>query len=411
MTEIEDRLRQALATEAERAQPGMLRPLHRPGATAASRVLVRLAAWMRVPAVMLGRARRAGRLLTPLAAAAAVIAVAAGVVIAGHAFTGARAGAAAPAADGPPPFYLTLSGKPGHLAAVVRDSRTGARLSSRAVPFAPGPGTWMWIAAGSDRTFALAVPEGGTGEHFFGLRVTPSGQAGKLTPLPVKPVGLNGSQVAGLALSPSGQQLAVTMTSPQASIEVASTRTGMTRTWTAHSNDIAFDPAWTDHGKRLGFGWARQVTGGRYPTSTAEVRLLDTEAPGHNLLASRVLVPDKTVPGAIQTALVTPDGGSVVASVTRNISGGGYDHGKIVAKIVRISATTGQVTATERTVTIPYHSSAGRYDAEDGCLLLAVDPTGHHILAQCRPLGSLAGTSFTPLPGSVAFPLVPSAAW
>ena len=117
------------------------------------------------------------------------------------------------------------------------------------------------------------------------------------------------------------------------------------------------------------------------------------------------------MPGAaIQTALVAADGRSVVASATHDVAGG-YQHGTILAKIVSMSAITGRVTATERTVTIHYHSSVGRYAAESACQVLSLDPTGRHTLALCRSLGSLAGARFTPLPGSVGYPLVPAAAW
>src|SRR5215831_9977774 len=64
MTDLEDRLRQALSTEAERAQPEMLRPLRAPRAPAAR-------GWL---ATRARPGRRWPGWVAPLAAAAAVIA-------------------------------------------------------------------------------------------------------------------------------------------------------------------------------------------------------------------------------------------------------------------------------------------------------------------------------------------------
>src|SRR5215472_8962236 len=70
MTDLEERLRGALSAEAERAQPGMLRPLRAPRAPAAMRRLA-TRAWP---------GRRWPGWVAPLAAAAAVVAVVAGSV-------------------------------------------------------------------------------------------------------------------------------------------------------------------------------------------------------------------------------------------------------------------------------------------------------------------------------------------
>jgi hypothetical protein len=80
VTDLEDRLRQALSTEAERAQPDMLRPLRAPRAPAAR-------GWLAT------RARPGGRWpgwVAPLAAAAAVVAVVAGTAAISSAIHGGR---------------------------------------------------------------------------------------------------------------------------------------------------------------------------------------------------------------------------------------------------------------------------------------------------------------------------------
>src|SRR5215831_3538990 len=81
MTDLEDRLRQALSTEAERAQPEMLRPLRAPRAPAAR-------GWL---ATRARPGRRWPGWVAPLAAAAAVIAVVAGSAAISSAIHGRRA--------------------------------------------------------------------------------------------------------------------------------------------------------------------------------------------------------------------------------------------------------------------------------------------------------------------------------
>src|SRR5437773_1748025 len=85
MTDLEDRLRQALSAEAERAQPGMLRPLRAPRAPAAM-------GWL---ATGSRPGRRWPGWVVSLAAAGAVIAVVAGTAAVSDAIHGRRAAAGA----------------------------------------------------------------------------------------------------------------------------------------------------------------------------------------------------------------------------------------------------------------------------------------------------------------------------
>src|SRR5690349_12957651 len=81
VTDLEDRLRQALSTEAGRAQPEMLRPLRAPRAPVAR-------GWL---ATRARPGRRWPGWMAPLAAAAAVIAVVAGTAAVSTAILGRRA--------------------------------------------------------------------------------------------------------------------------------------------------------------------------------------------------------------------------------------------------------------------------------------------------------------------------------
>lgn len=410
LTDVEDELRGALSAEARRAQPGMLRPLrdpaphrfHRPGT-------------LRWPTVAAGGGHGVRGWLAPAASVVAVVALLAGVFAAGGLITANRQGAGAPA-GGMPRFYVDIEGTPGHVSAVVRDSRTGARLSSLPVPTVPGPPPW--IAAASDRSYAIAVAArpSNVETRFLLLHVSANGRAAKLSTLPVKPVS-GGPLVTGLALSADGKYLAIALSTGslprnRGAVEVASTSTGAARTWSSHGQSgFPFDPSFADQGRRLGFGWYNHFSG-HFPDiySKAEVRLLDLSAPSRELLAAKVIVGERKALGTVQTAMVSADGHSVIATVTRDISRGGY-HGTIVARLARISAATGRQAAVYRTVNVPYHSNNGRYLADGACQVLSLDATGRHALVHCTHLGRVDDGVFTPLPGNLANSELPAAAW
>jgi hypothetical protein len=137
------------------------------------------------------------------------------------------------------------------------------------------------------------------------------------------------------------------------------------------------------------------------------VRLLNTSAPGRNLLASPVIVPETTALAVIQTPLITPDGHTVIASITRDAPHG-YYRGTIVARIAWISAVTGHQVAVYRTIRIPYRNNRQKYLAEASCQVLSVDTESGDTLAACKHLGKLAGGGFTPLRDSGALSPGPS---
>ena len=125
MTDIEERLRHDLKKRSERARPGSIRPLRVPSASRRSRARYRLAS---------ARRSRAARVLAPATAIIAVIAIIAGVWMAGH--PGGKQPATAGSSAGMPKYYVTLKtalrGKMPVQDGGAGRSRTGPRDGDRA---------------------------------------------------------------------------------------------------------------------------------------------------------------------------------------------------------------------------------------------------------------------------------------
>jgi hypothetical protein len=393
MTDLEQRLRRDLQRISQRAGAGSIRPL-------------------RVPPSR--RRTRAVRWLAPIAAVAAVIGVIAGVSLAG------RSAGQGPASAVVPSYYVTLTGAFGGqqpaLTATVRDSMTGAALttvnvpvhnttrlpatpgptvSGRASPSAGGePPMPSGISAAADgRTFAITDDLG-----FFLLRVAPDGRSAQLSRLPINvPYILSDTA----ALSPDGSQLAIDVESCPSGgcregIDVVSLATGASKTWIGPSMaGSPLSPAWVDHGRELMFLW--QV--GDSPTPQG-YRRLDIAGPGGGLLtASRPMVSPPVQHGwYFPGAVLTPDGRALITTDYRNIPGrdGG---GTAVLRVVELSARTGRLLRVLHVATVPYTRKNPALFVDGDCYVLSLGPAGLHALVQCTGFGRLDGTRFTPLPG------------
>ena len=112
----------------------------------------------------------------------------------------------------------------------------------------------------------------------------------------------------------------------------------------------------------------------------------------------------------VQSAVLTPDGSTVIASVTYN----GTSHvgrGTVVGGIVELSARTGRPLRT----LLAEHAA---YSADPGNpgwhitrpRLVAADATGNHLLVSCDRFGRLDRVRFTALPGTARQTAV-AAAW
>jgi hypothetical protein len=414
MPDLENLLREELQHEAQKVQPELLRPLQVP---------TRRPSW---------RPR-----LLPFTAAAAVIAViTAGALVAG--LTAAHKPAAhKPAVSGSAPaslprFYVTTSSSPGGrgIQAVVRASASGQVTGTVPVPsalpveWADSGGTFV-TAAADDRSFIIGVQGGqaptknGLDLRLFRFAISDAGKPGHLTEL--APAPMRNETTEGIALSPDGKLLAVSLqndSSPDAvgAIQVLDLATGATRTWTApaHSVYIPGPPSWADGSRVIAFTWLRSTQSGLMAAPRG-IRLLDTAAPGDNLVAGTVIVPSGMVAaGSIVSALITPDGRDVIVVTWRDLTPHASTH-TVIVQFAVLQAATGRLvrllyTRTERYDEVPFTT----LQASLG--VLSLGSQGRYALVQGIQFGWLdvGGPDpgrFTPLPAVPAGQYVNFAAW
>ena len=414
MPDLENLLREELQHEAQKVQPELLRPLQVP---------TRRPSW---------RPR-----LLPFTAAAAVIAViTAGALVAG--LTAAHKPAAhKPAVSGSAPaslprFYVTTSSSPGGrgIQAVVRASASGQVTGTVPVPsalpveWADSGGTFV-TAAADDRSFIIGVQGGqaptkiGLDLRLFRFAISAAGKPGHLTEL--APAPMRNETTEGIALSPDGKLLAVSLMrdSPAdavGAIQVLDLATGATRTWTApaHSVYIPGPPSWADGSRVIAFTWLRSTQSGLM-SAPRGIRLLDTAAPGDNLVAGTVIVPRGVVAaGSLVSALITPDGRDVIVVTWRDLTPRASTH-TVVVQFAELQASTGRLVRLLRTETARY-DQVNVVTVEDSLGVLSLAPQGRYALVQGIQFGWLdAGGPdlgrFTPLPAVPAGQYVNFAAW
>jgi hypothetical protein len=301
----------------------------------------------------------------------------------------------AAAQAGMPPYYVVAD----HLQPVaeVRSSATGKVLNVVGLPAAADPKLTHIAATGDGRTFVLALATFPS-TSFYLLRLGDHGLSAQLTQLPV-PAQAADKFVMAIAMSQDRTRLAIAIQftgAQHGAIEVVTLRTGAVRTWTTRRTGLVTQLSWADHGRELGFFWqdtsATDTAGGLW--------MLDTSAPGSNLLSGRRILPDSVGDDTVQSALLSPDGNSIDASVTYS----GTDQvsrGTVVGGIVEVSARTGRPLRTllaEHAARSGDPQSPGWYITP--CQLLSSDPTGNHLLVSCDRFGRLDRVRFTALPGS-----------
>jgi hypothetical protein len=414
MPDLENLLREELQHEAQKVQPELLRPLQVP---------TRRPTWRPH--------------LLPFTAAAAVIAViTAGALVAG--LTSAHKPAAhKPAVSGSAPaslphFYVTTSSSPDGrgIRAVVRASASGKVTGTVPVPsalpveWADSGGTFV-TAAADDRSFIIGVQGGqaptktGLDLRLFRFAISAAGKPGHLTEL--APAPMRNETTEGIALSPDGKLLAVSLMSNSTAdavgaIQVLNLATGATRTWTApaHSAYIPGPPSWADGSRVIAFTWLRSTQSGLM-SAPRGIRLLDTAAPGDNLVAGTVIVPSGMVAaGSIVSALITPDGRDVIVVTWRDLTPQASTH-TVIVQFAELRAATGRLvrllyTRTERYDEVPFTT------LQDSLGVLSLGSQGRYALVQGIQFGWLdvGGPDpgrFTPLPAVPAGQYVNFAAW
>jgi hypothetical protein len=411
MTPLEHKLRTALRQTADEipADPPPLRlggPCVRPG----RRVWITWAA--------------------PLTSAVAVVAL----VAASLALTGAvkhpRPSPAQAGSGGVPPYYVAIvtgSRQPDEddpfsgPAAEVRATTTGAVLARIVAPKPYADFTGV-TAAADDRTFVLSAqdPVGDTPRaRFFLLHIDPASPTpGGRASLQALPAGLipAADTLHDMALSPDGTSLAANIGGIVLSSQlfVFNLATGTERMWSfktcSHCRLGTGDPgflgvnadalSWTADGRQLAFiGPGSSPVGG-------DVRLLDVNAPGTNLLADSK--PVLALPGGTsydgpdwRGAIITPDGRTIVVTeeltATRPNSSGPI----VREQLAKFSAVTGRLTAI-----LDNPPVIGAYEQ-----VLYTDATGNVLVVSYARTGSagiLRGGAYTPIPWT---PQTSTAAW
>ena len=317
----------------------------------------------------------------------------------------ARPQPAADAEAGMPPYYVIADhNRP---FAEIRSSATGKILTAVPLPAVIDPKMSQIAAAGNGHTFALglfAISK----TRFYLLRVAAGGRSARLTPLPVPP--LPAGEVANaIAVSPGGRKLAIAIQDHggnRGAVEVVTLATGAARRWTTARAGVPTQLSWADHGHELGFFWQDNDR----PAAVSGLWVLDTTAAGSNLMSDRRILPASVGDDQVQTALLNPDGATVIASVTYN----GTSHvarGTVIGGIVELSARIGHPLRTLLAEQAAYSADPGNAGWHiTACELPAIDITGSHLLVSCDSFGRLDRVRFTPLPGTARQTAV-AAAW
>jgi hypothetical protein len=309
-----------------------------------------------------------------------------------------------------PRYYVTADhGRP---VAEVHDSATGKTLSVVRLPGGIDPKMSQIAAAGNDHTFVLALfsfPR----TRFYLMRIAAGGRSARLASLAIPSLPA-GAVADAIAVSADGSRLAVSVQfsgGQRGAVEVVSLATGVVRMWTTGRPGVPGDLSWADGGRRLGFFWQDDSPGSGSPrTSRSGLWLLNTTAPGSNLMSGRRMLPALVGSDDVQSAVLTPDGNTVIASVTYD---GVYhvSRGTVVGGLVELSARTGRPLRTLLAQRAAYSADPGDpgwYITSPG--LVAADATANHLLVSGDRFGRLDHGRFTALPG-VAPQSAIAAAW
>jgi hypothetical protein len=328
-------------------------------ATRARAALVRDVRPLDLPAIP-GRQPRVRRRLAwtaPVAAAAAVTALAVSLAAVRHTPNAATAPAAVPAVSGMLPEYYAALDDPGgpitqilpgqHQTPVsvrIGDDRTGKLVATVSPP--DGQTFAGLTAAADDRTFVVAAERFPVQQQVFSPSVNPvAWYLVRLNPGRARPVVLTRlpipgeparTQVSAVALAPDGSELAVMFQQNTWSakagplmIRLYSLATGTSvRTWTVDTKGL---PAgfgwyygrysntaltWVDRGRTLAVTYGINTSISGPPLSLGfsgvTIRTVDASSPSGNLLASGKVVFRLPDPGYCGTVQLTSDGRTVL---------------------------------------------------------------------------------------------------
>jgi hypothetical protein len=391
MNLIEDRLRAAAQAAADTIPAGSAPPLR-----------LSQASQRRTPDTSPQRPRWS-RLVAPLAAAAAVMAViATSVAIAGGGHPQRPSSASVPLLDQVPRYYLALTTSLN--TGVVRDTVTGATVASI---HAPGSLRFYEVfAAANDRTFVLiAGPQGQAAGSagrlsFFVARLNPARRAVTLSLLPDLGPAIPRSADM-FALSPDGARLAVGLGVHSAQLRIYSLAGHVLKEWQEdHLGTLEYPFIWMSWGaSTLVYGLDGSATN---PTS---FRTLNTNAASGSLLrASRLAVSGKHLLDLGFSwgsyPVVSGDGKTIVAGL---MPGGNLPPGAVQpTEFAEYSAATGKLI---RYLWPTAHDTESvLWSNFSGSVLVVLAPV-HRYSPGAPQLGVLSGGRFVPIPH------VPDGSW
>jgi len=415
-------------------------------------------------AALTGRPRGWARTFAPLAAAASVVAVVTGVALA-TSMTGqvtARPGGSRPAA----PLPITAQGLPAFLmlypAPLHSVQPNGASIGGSGIPSAlrshqilPIVSTATWrtvtqarlpgyvtaIAASSGAFFAAVVR--GPRAWFYEVRLTADRGGTTTARLPIP---ADTAPIGRLAVSPDGTRLAYStyvrhgQQNDVQNLVVASTANGAEHRWQTPARDSGGSigsMTWLADGRTLAFNWYRPAG---EVTTESSLRLLDTISPGHNLLASRQVLPLINQAGAFDDYTISPDGKTVFGIVTcpRRCATGGPGtaggHPDVRGSLIQFPAAGGApvvryteprlpgtpgnvvgskcgdplwISASARTVLLPCYQHRPRTAAHYSLSTVHVVLLDNGRVRQVPWLGDLADMFFIAFPGITSYDWVP----
>ncbi len=339
--------------------------------------------------------RRGHRLLAPIAASAAVVAVIAASIAIG---TGGHRGsvvAPGPAGHGAalPPYYVEIMQPPGksRLVATVRDTRTGAVLAT----VRPPRGYWfIRVAPGADSdSFLLEANQHSEHPGLYLLRFNPADRRTSLTRLPIA-VTLDTDE---LAMAPSGTEVAVASSSARMSKLQIYTRSGrLIRQWQDPGTfSLIPGPCLSWAAGYLAFSWDNNGTN----VAAEGIRLIRATAASGSLIGtSRLVLPFKTV--QIASFVLSGDGTTIASDVSLRHPRrpGSPVPGTLYEVFDEFSVATGKLTGQFWPSPQFFIIGTVYWSNWTGSTLIVTAPVPRTARHPRWPFGILTGGKFAPLP-------------
>jgi hypothetical protein len=281
-------------------------------------------------------------------------------------------------------------------------------VGTTAAPMSPLPdgAVTALAAAPDDRTFYLVISATQTqGQsqsvtyRLFSMRVSAAGRPG---PVVVLPEQLSWLQPAGIAVSPDGKQLAISLffvgdtlhSTVSGGFETVNLVTGRVRSWTSGTAGWPGAPTWQGGSRIVALPWRHQAGVGG--VALAGIRLLDTTASGTSLTSAPMI----TVPSSrqISDGMVTPDGRKVIDLSCTRAPAGGAQRGVFTAQLFEMPVAGGQprVLYTKSVLYTSLDQSTLLYES---CGRIAPDASWQHLLVGIFGFGRFENGLFTPLSG------------